>query len=98
VRPLAAEMPTLVSAAAVVLGAAGLTLIVVCWRLRSVLGVVCGLAGVVSAVLGAASGHLGIGATDELVGALAAIVIGTVLLVLGQAIQRVLDREPDTRA
>ena len=85
-------------AAAVVLVAAGLALVLVCWRSRSVLGLLCGLLGVASAVLGATSGHAGIGATDELAGALAAIVIGTVLLILGQAIQRVLDQEPDTSA
>jgi hypothetical protein len=91
-------MLTLVFAAAVVLGAVGVALVVVCWRLRSVLGLLCGLLGVASAALGATSGHVGIGATDELAGALAAIVIGTVLLVLGQAIQRVLDQEPDMSA
>ncbi len=97
-RAVAAEMPTLVLAAAVVLGAAGLAVVVVCWRLRSVLGLLCGLLGVASAVLGATSGHAGIGATVELAGALAAIVIGTVLMALGQAIQRLLDQEPDMRA
>jgi hypothetical protein len=87
----------LVVAAAVLLAAAGLWLAVVCWRKRSVLGLVCGVAGIALAVA-AGTGLAGSGATDGLIGALAAILIGAVLYVLGQAIQSVLDEEPDTGA
>ncbi len=87
----------LVAAAAVVLAATGVWLIAVCWRQRSVLALICGVAGVALAVA-AGTGTVGSGATDALAGALAAIVIGAILSALGQAIQRALDEEPDTGA
>ena len=90
-------MFSLVVAAAVVLAAAGLLLIAVCWRRRSVLAVVSGVAGIALAVA-AGTCPAGGGAADMLAGALAAIVIGAVLLALGQAIQRMLDEAPDTGA
>ncbi|HSZ05998.1 MAG TPA: hypothetical protein VK778_12490 [Solirubrobacteraceae bacterium] len=49
-------------------------------------------------MVAAGTSPVGSTATDAPVGALAAIVIGAVLLALGQAIQRVLDEEPDTGA
>jgi hypothetical protein len=90
-------MFSLVIAAAVLLAAAGLWLAAVCWRRRSVLGLVCAVAGIALAVT-AGTGPAGSGATDELAGALAAILIGAVLLALGQAIQKMLDETPDTGA
>ena len=90
-------MFSLVIAAAVPLAAAGLWLVAVCWRRRSVLALICGVAGIALAVA-AGTWPAGSGATDALAGALAAIVIGAVLLALGQAIQRVLDEEPDMGA
>lgn len=90
-------MFNVVVAAAVLLAAAGLWLAAVCWWRRSVLALVCAVAGIALAVA-AGTGPAGSTATDELVGALAAIVIGAVLLALGQAIQRVLDEEPDAGA
>lgn len=83
--------------AALLLAAAGLWLVAVCWRRRSILALVCAVAGIALAVA-AGTGPAGSTATDALVGALTAIVIGAVLLALGQAIQRVLDEEPDTGA
>jgi hypothetical protein len=90
-------MVSLVIAAAVLLAAAGLCLAAVCWRRRTVLGLVCGVAGSALAVA-AGTGRAGSGGTDGLTGALAAILIGAVLLALGQAIQRMLDEAPDTGA
>ncbi len=86
-----------VLAAAIALGIVALLLVAVCWRQRSVLGLVCAVLAIGSTVAAVTSGSAG-SATDELVGALAAIVIGTVLLALGQAVQRLLDQEPDTGA
>jgi hypothetical protein len=83
--------------ATVLIGAAGLWLAAVCWRRRSVLALVCAVAGI-ALVVAAGTSPVGSTATDAPVGALAAIVIGAVLLALGQAIQRVLDEEPDTGA
>jgi len=82
-------------AAAVALGLAGLSLVAVSWRLRSVLALLCGALGIASAIAAGTSGRTGSAATDYLSGSLAAVLIGTVLLVLGQAVQRLLDREPD---
>jgi hypothetical protein len=90
-------MFSLVVAAAVLLTAASLWLAAVCWRQRSVLGLVCAVAGTASAVL-AGTDPAGRATTDALAGALAAILIGAVLSALGQAIQRMLDETPDTGA
>jgi uncharacterized membrane protein YczE len=78
--------------AAVALCGAALLLLVACWRHRAVLGLVC--AALASAL--ALSAALGlISATSEaLAGSLVASAIGTVLLMLGQAIERLLDTEP----
>jgi hypothetical protein len=84
-------------AGAVALGAAGAWLAALSWRRRSVLALLCGILGTASAVFAGRAGWVGRGATDPLAGSLAAITIGTVLLVLGQAVQRLLDQEPDER-
>jgi hypothetical protein len=81
-------------AAAVALGLAGLWLAAVCWRRRSVLGVLCGIVGTASAIGAAATGSAGHGARAALAGSAAAVAIGTVLLALGQAVQRLLDEQP----
>jgi len=81
-------------AAASALGAAGVWLIAVCWRRGSVLGLLCGTLGSIAAVAAAANAGTR-GATELLIGSLAAIVIGTALLVLSQAIERLLDQEPE---
>ncbi len=84
----------MVPAAAVALGAAGARLVVACWRRGSVLAALCAVLGVVSAALAGTAGWAQSSASDALAGSLAAIVIGTVLLVLGQAIGRLLDENP----
>jgi hypothetical protein len=87
-----------VIAAAVVLAGAGVWLVAVCWRRRSVLALLCGVLGIACAVVAGTAGRAGSGFTDALVGSLAAILIGIVLLLLGQAIQGLLDQEPDESA
>lgn len=82
-------------AATVALGAGGVWLVVVCWRRRSVLALLCGVCAIACAVLAGTSGSAGSTATDALVGSLTAVTIGMVLLVLGQALQRLLDQDPD---
>src|SRR5271165_1589882 len=84
-----------VLAAAVLLGMANLGLVAACWRRTSTLPLLGGVVGVVSAVAAGATVAGGRDATDELAGSLAAAIIGTVLLVIGQIVQRLLDAEPD---
>jgi|GEM_PF-2549443 len=91
------EVHDVALAGAIALGAAGAWLAALSWRRGSVLAVLCGMLGIASAVLAARAGWAGRGATDALAGSLAAITIGTVLLVLGQAVQRLLEHEPDER-
>ena len=77
--------------AAVALCAAAVSLLVACWRRRAVLGLLCATLAVALALIALA----GIGATSEaLVGSLVASAIGTALLILGQAVERLLDSEP----
>ena len=84
-------------AAAVALGAVGAWLAALSWRRGSVLALLCGIVGIASAMLAGRAAWVGDAATDALVGSLGAITIGTVLLVLGQAVQRLLEHEPDER-
>jgi hypothetical protein len=77
--------------AAVALGAGGLWLGALSWRRRSVLALVCGLLGIAWAVAAGAEAWAGRDATDAIAGSLAALSIGTVLMVLGRAMQRLLD-------
>lgn len=78
--------------AAVALGAGCLWLSALSWRRRSVLATLCGVAGTASAVAAGTAAWAGRGATDAIAGSLAALIIGAVLMVLGQAMQRLLDR------
>ncbi len=80
------------------LAVSGVWLVAASWRRRSVLALVCGMLGIASALLAAIAGRPESVVTSALLGSLAAIVIGTVLLALGQALQGLLDQEPDERA
>jgi len=84
-----------VLAAAVLLGLANMGLVAACWRRRSPLPLIDGIVGVVAAVAAGAAVASGRDAIDELAGSLAATIIGTVLLVTGQLVQRLLDAEPE---
>jgi hypothetical protein len=79
--------------AALVLSGAALGLLIMCWRHRAVLGLICGAAALtltIAATLGL------LGASSALVGSLLATSIGTVLLMLGRTIERLLDEAPDS--
>jgi hypothetical protein len=81
--------------AALILSGAALWLLITCWRHRAVLGLICGalaLALTVAAALGL------LGASSALVGSLLATSMGTVLLILGRTIERLLDEAPDSPA
>jgi hypothetical protein len=88
-------VPGATLAAAVALGLASLALVAVRWRLRSLLALLCGALGIGSAVAAGTAGRAEGAATHYLAGSLAAALIGTVLLLLDRAVQRLLDREPD---
>jgi hypothetical protein len=77
--------------AALVLSGAALWLLITCLRHRAVLGLVCG-AMALALTLAAALGLLG--ASSALVGSLLATSMGTLLLMLGRTIERLLDEEP----
>jgi hypothetical protein len=90
-------VPVGVLAAAVALGAAGVSLVVISWRRRSVLALLCGALGTTAAIDAAAARSAG-RAAGALCGALLAITIGAVLLAIGQAVERLLDEEPGESA
>jgi hypothetical protein len=77
--------------AALVLSGGALWLLVTCWRHRAVLGLICG-ATALALTLAAALDLLG--ATSALVGSLLATSTGTVLLMLGRTVERLLDEGP----
>ncbi|HME05182.1 MAG TPA: hypothetical protein VKG38_19315 [Solirubrobacteraceae bacterium] len=85
----------MVLAADILLGVAGLGLVAASWRRASALALCCGLVGVAAAVAAGVAVTAGQDATDELAGSLAATTVGTVLLVIGQMVQRLLDADTD---
>jgi hypothetical protein len=79
----------------VAIAAGNLALLAVCWRSRTVLGGLLAAIGVALVGLAIASGP-GRGAGGvALLSAGVALVIGTVLFAIGQAVQRLLDDEPE---
>ena len=76
---------------ALALSGAALWLPITCWRHHAVLGIICG-AMALALILAAAPGLLG--ASSAFMGALLAISIGSVLLILGRTIERLLDEGP----
>ncbi len=91
-------MAAWLTAASVAVGLADLLLLMVCWRRRSVLGGFCGAAGIALVVLAVASGSADRPAGAPIVIALVTLVMGTVLLVLGEAVWRLLEDAPDEDA
>jgi len=79
-----------VLAAAILLAVASLGLVAACWRRGSALALVCGVVGVAAGVAAGVTVTAARDATDELAGSFAATMIGTVLLVIGQVVQRLL--------
>ena len=76
------------------IAAAGIALVVICWKTRTVLGGLLGAISVSLAVLAIASGPARGKSDYPLVGAGVALVIGTALYGIGHAVQRLLDDEP----
>jgi hypothetical protein len=70
-------------------------LLVLCWRRRAVLAGVCAAAGIALVVLTLVQGYRDGARELGLIMALVAVVIGSVLFVLGQALHRMLDTEPE---
>jgi hypothetical protein len=80
--------------AAAVLGAAQLRLLVLSWRVRSVLPLLCAIVGVALAGLALVSPPAGHRPGVALALALIVLVIGTVLYGIGQTLWSLLDDEP----
>jgi len=76
---------------ALALSGAALWLLIPCGRHHAVSGIICG-AMALALILAAALGLLG--ASSAFMGALLAISIGSVLLILGRTIERLLDEGP----
>jgi len=87
-------MTAVTVAAAAVLGAAHLRLLVLSWRVRSVLPFLCAIVGVALAGLALVSAPAGHRADVELALALIVLIIGTILYGIGQALWSVLDDAP----
>ena len=82
-------------AAGVAIAAGNLALLVRCWKRRSVLGGMLAALGLPLALLALVLGATRGAGEDALVGALIALVVGTALYLLGQAVQRLLDEDPE---
>lgn len=87
-------MTPLVAGAALI-GAAGVWLIVVCWRTRTVLGGLLAAVAIGLAAFAAASGPKGSYGKWALIIALVVLIVGVVLYGLGRAFDRLLDDGPE---
>jgi hypothetical protein len=86
---------TALTAGGLVVVVGDVALVAACWRHRSVLGGLLGVAGIPLVAIAIASGPShGVG-EDALLLAAIALVIGTALYVLGQALWRLLDDRPE---
>ena len=83
-----------VASVALVLGETWL--VVTCWHQRGVLGAACGVVAIAVVLVAIVSDERA--CAQALAGSLAALIIGAVLLSPDQAVQRLLDEEPDTGA
>ena len=83
------------AAAGVAIAAGNLTLLVLCWKRRSVLGGMLAALGLPLALFAVVSGPTRGAGEDALVGALIALAVGTAIYFLGQAVQRLLDEDPE---
>ena len=83
-------MNTLLTAAAIAVGAGDLLLLLASWRTQTVLAGVLGLVGFALAVWAVAGGPMGRSGKLALVGALVALVLGSCLLAAGKALTRLL--------
>jgi hypothetical protein len=84
-----------VVAIGVAIAVGDLLLVVSCWRSRTTLGGVLGAIGLLVVGLAIAAGPKPVARDYELVGAGVALAIGTALYVIGHALQRLLDDDPE---
>jgi len=73
-------------------------LVVICWKRRTVLGGVAGVVGIALVAFAVASGLRGSAAEAALMIAVIFLILGTALYRLGQALERLLDDEPEDGA
>lgn len=78
-----------------VVAAGDLGLLLLAWRRRAALSAVAGVAGLGAALFASVAARSGAEGPTLLVAAVALGMIGTLLLVLGQAVQRLLDQTPE---
>jgi hypothetical protein len=83
------------TAAGLVVAVGDLALIVACWKTRTVLGGVLGAAGMALVLFTVARGASGSRSEYSIGIAAVTLVLGTALCVIGQALEHVLDDEPD---
>jgi predicted branched-subunit amino acid permease len=88
-------MNAALSAGAFALAAAGLALLVACWKRRTVLGGVLAAASIPLAAFAIAAGPDHPAGEYSLLIATVALVLGTALYAIGQLLERMLDEEPD---
>jgi hypothetical protein len=86
---------TALIAAGVLITLGDLALVVTCWRSRTVLGGVLGVAGIPLVVFAAVSGFDRRASKCALLGASIALALGTALYGLGHVFERLLDEEPE---
>ena len=88
-------MRTALTATALAVAVGDLSLVVFCWRRRSVLAGLLGAAGIPVVLLAIVGGPARDSDESTVVIAGIMLVIGLALYGLGQSLQRLLDREPD---
>ncbi len=87
-------MGAILPIAGVVILAANLWLLMICWRHQTVLGGVCAVAATTVALAVLGTRLTGEAGEDALIAAVVALLIGIVLLGLGQTLKRLLDETP----
>ncbi len=85
----------MLAAGAVSIAVADLWLVVICWRRRTVLGGVAAAVGIPFVAFAIISGPSGRTAKAAVLVALIFLIVGSALYGLGQALERLLDEEPE---
>ena len=90
-------MAAALAAGEVAVAVADLCLVAISWKRQTVLGSVLGAVGIPLVAFAIASGPAGSGGEGALVIALILLLVGGALYALGQALERLLDEEPEER-
>jgi hypothetical protein len=90
------DVATLIAASGLI-ALGDIALVVICWRSRTVLGGLLGVAGIPLVVFAAVPGFGRGESKDALLGAGIALAIGAALYGLGHVLERLLDEEPERR-